>query len=583
MSIPYVSTICMTQAVVPEYDKDEGDLVMSHRMWRNRQRDDPTTVQFVTAVTKKVKPDIDTLSQEGKLLLKEWAKLVISRGVLYRLIKIHDEDLYQLVLPPKFREVAIHSSHNDMGHPGKDRTLSILRERCYWPKMSKHIDTWIEQCDRCVKAKSPTNVRAPLVGIVTSEPLELLCMDYLSLETSKGGYHSVLVITDHFTKFSLAVPTKNQTAKTTAHVLYHDFIVHYGIPKILHSDQGQCFESEVIKELCILTGIGKSRKTPFRPSGNGCCERMNRSLISMLSTLEPDKKADWKTHIDSLVHSYNCTRHETTGYTPYQLLFGRRPRLALDVVLGLVTEHESREYDEYIGHLKSSLDKAYQIAQGKAAKSRSHQKSQYDKSARASSLEEGDRILVKILAFDGRHKLSDKWEDKPYVVLKKPNPDVPVYDVQREDGVGRVRTLHRNHLLPIGELPIMNVPVIPDIPEPEDENLTHGDDDTEDVIVNIYKQEQPPEQVPYTKPDETIPVVLAKTEESRPVEPDVRPKTIKPIPKPRRSTRQRKRPAWMDSGQYVFSQTHKIWKNSMILNLVEQGVLELDDATSMFT
>ena len=58
-----------------------------------------------------------------------------------------------------------------------------------------------------------------------------------------------------------------------------------------------------------------------------------------------------------------------------------------------------------------------------------------------------------------------------------------MYDVQREDGVGRVRTLHRNHLLPIGELPIMNVPVIPDIPEPEDENLTHGDDDTEDVIV----------------------------------------------------------------------------------------------------
>ena len=211
---------------------------------------------------------------------------------------------------------------------------------------------------------------------------------------------------------------KNQTAKTTAHVLYHDFIVHCGIPKILHSDQGQCFESEVIKELCILTGIGKSRTTPFRPSGNGCCERMNRSLISMLSTLEPDKKADWKTHIDSLVHSYNCTRHETIGYTPYHYFLGRRPRLALDVVLGLVTEHESREYDEYIGHLKSSLDKAYQIAQGKAAKSRSHPKSQYDKSARASS-QEGDRILVKILAFDGRHKLSDKWEDKPYVVLKK--------------------------------------------------------------------------------------------------------------------------------------------------------------------
>ena len=168
--------------------------------------------------------------------------------------------------------------------------------------LCKHIDTWIEQCERCVKAKSPTNARAPLVGIVTSEPLELLCMDYLSLETSTGGYHSVLVITDHFTKFSIAVPTTNQMANTTAHVLYHDFIVHYGIPKILYSDQGQCFESEVIKELCIFTGIGKSRTTPFRPSGNGCCERMNRSLISILSTLEPDNKGRLEN-----THSYNCT------------------------------------------------------------------------------------------------------------------------------------------------------------------------------------------------------------------------------------------------------------------------------------
>jgi hypothetical protein len=67
--------------------------------------------------------------------------------------------------------------------------------------------------------------------------------------------------------------------------------------------------------------------------GNGLCERYNRSLLNMLGTLEPIEKEDWKSHIAPLVHAYNCIKHETTGYSPYYLIFGRKPRLALDVLL----------------------------------------------------------------------------------------------------------------------------------------------------------------------------------------------------------------------------------------------------------
>ena len=95
-------------------------------------------------------------------------------------------------------------------------------------------------------SKVTYNNRAPLVNIVTTYPLELVCMDYLTLEPAKG-VGNVLVITDHFTKYALATATKNQTARTTAEAFYDNFITNYGIPARIHSDQGATFESEIIK------------------------------------------------------------------------------------------------------------------------------------------------------------------------------------------------------------------------------------------------------------------------------------------------------------------------------------------------
>ena len=158
--------------------------------------------------------------------------------------------------------------------------MHILRDRFYWPRVSADLDAWVNACDRCLKRKSPTNNRAPLVSITTQQPLELVAMDLLTLEMSKGGFQNILVITDHFTKYAVAVPTKNQTAKTTADALFYNFIVHYGLPLRLHSDQGANYESKIIHELCQMSGISKSRTTPYHQSGNGLTERMQPMLRS---------------------------------------------------------------------------------------------------------------------------------------------------------------------------------------------------------------------------------------------------------------------------------------------------------------
>ena len=124
--------------------------------------------------------------------------------------------------------------------------------------MADDVKTKVQTCPACVRRKTTPNQRAPLVSIETTQPMALVSIDYLTLEPSQGGIENIFVITDHFRRLSQAVPTPNQTAKTTAKALY-EFFLDFSFPGQLHSDQGRNFESQTIKELCCtFGGIKKS-------------------------------------------------------------------------------------------------------------------------------------------------------------------------------------------------------------------------------------------------------------------------------------------------------------------------------------
>ena len=197
------------------------------------------------------------------------------------------------------------------------------------------MDRHIASCDRRIKRKSPDPPRAPMVPILAREPIELLAIDFLSLEKGKGGFEHVLVVTDSFTKYSWAFRTRNQQASTVAKLLWVKILVNFSFPQRLHSDQGRDFESRIIKDLCKVAGIEKTRTTPYHPQGNGQTEWFNQTLLGMLGTLDADKKNDWPEYVLPLVHAYNYTRHLSTGYPPYFLMFGCTPRLPIDVSLGV--------------------------------------------------------------------------------------------------------------------------------------------------------------------------------------------------------------------------------------------------------
>jgi transposase InsO family protein len=378
-------------------------------------------------------------------------KLEMIGDILYK-TSFHDgEKICQLVLPETFREVALQGIHDDTGHPGKDKTLWLARQRYYWPGMEKDVQTKVNSCSRCILSKTPVRPAAELVPITTTRPMELVCIDFLSLEQSKGGYENILVITDHFTRFAHAIPCKNQTAQTTAKALYENFFLHYSFPEKLHSDQGRNFESKVIRKLCKMLGIQKTRTTPYHPMGNGSAERFNKTLIRMLSTLDEDKKSDWKSHVSPLVQAYNATRNDSTGYTPHYLMFGWHPRLPIDVFFGMDPNCRDGDHHTYVSKLKNRMSSAFATASAEAKRIAEKNKSRYDEHVRFSRIDVGDKVLVRKVGIQGKHKLADKWESEIYTVHSIPDPDIPVFKVKGTKG--NFRTLHRNMLLPFNHVP----------------------------------------------------------------------------------------------------------------------------------
>jgi transposase InsO family protein len=221
-------------------------------------------------------------------------------------------------------------------------------------------------------------------------------MDFLSIEDGKGGVGNILVITDHFTKYAQAYPTTNQTAHSTAKVLFENVVLHYGFPEQLHSDQGRNFESNVIQNLCKLANVKKSRTTPYHPMGNGITERFNRTLLGMLRSLSEDEKKKWKNYLQPLVHAYNCSKHSTTGYSPFYLMFGRKPRLAIDVIFGIYSgQDKTTSHSGYVASLKERLRKAYEMVSSAIKDTGERHKKLYDSRIRGVTIEVGDHVLAK--------------------------------------------------------------------------------------------------------------------------------------------------------------------------------------------
>ena len=415
----------------------------------NLQANDVTISRLMCYRTKNRKPDRSERVEESALallLIKQWNNIVNRDGILYRTITTpNGDDVQQLLLPECLKQTVIRGLHDDAGHQGLERTESLIRARCYWPGMHDDIKQWIIKCHRCTVAKFPhCKVRTPLGRLMASNPFEVLAIDFTMLEPTSDGRENVLVMTDVFTKYTVAVATRNQKADTVAKLLVTEWFNRYGIPMRIHSDLGRNFESTVIKSLCRLYGIQKSATTPYHPAGNGIVERFNRTLHGLLRTLSASKKRRWAEYLAKVVHAYNVTPHASTGYSPHYLLFGRESRMPVDLLLGCDNEPPRVDAD-WVQHHQHRLREAHKMARIHLTQHADERKEIYDRHALDLPLAVGERVYVRNRQVRGRNKIQDVWDGTVYRVVSRQGLN-HVYIVEPEDGRGAAKTINRTDI-----------------------------------------------------------------------------------------------------------------------------------------
>lgn len=456
-SLPQVMTT--GQGALPAFSLDE---------LRHSQELDPVIKEVLPFVDRRKPPsrrERSGLNARTLTLLKQWDRLRVQEGVLYRVTKdpLSRQRRSQFVLPSSLKEKALSGVHDLAGHQGQARTLHLTRQRFFWSRMESDVKEYVKCCQRCILAKTPEpSARAPLESIRTSAPMELVCIDFWSAEDSKQRSVDVLVITDHFTKLAHAFPCPNQTAKQVAKKLWDHVFCVYGFPERIHSDQGANFVGKLVAELLSLAGITKSQTTAYHPMGNGGTERFNRTLGNMLRALPLGVKQHWPQQIQSLTFAYNATIHETTGYAPFYLMYGRVPRLPVDLVFKQVLKDPIMvDHKTYAKTLMSHLNEAARIAQQHAGKEQQRQAKGYNKRVRGAYLNVGDRVLLANKTERGKRKLADKWEPTMYSIIAR-NPHTHIYKIA--DGGGKTKVVHRNLMLDVSFLPLQE-PTIKQSPQ----------------------------------------------------------------------------------------------------------------------
>ena len=335
-----------------------------------------TDVEITTMITllkacPKKKPTPKQISHHGpkfKSLWTKWGDLRIRDEVLF--LKWNNRigrTVMRYVVPESLRHSFFKALHAaPLGaHQGINRTLLLLQQRYFWPDMLSDIKLWCSQCHTCMKTKRlPINLKAPLQQQISGAPFERVAVDLMGpFERTKNDNLYIAVFQDYFTKWVIAEPLKDKTAMGVADLFYTKWIALYGCPLVLHSDRGGEFKAEIISRLCDVLRVTKTYTSPYRPESDGMLERSNRTLQAMLRAFVNEARDDWDDHLPAVTCAYRSTPHDSTGVSPFKMVFGHEMTLPIDLQHDVGTRTRIPKCPvEYVEWLKQTLYLGHDVA-----------------------------------------------------------------------------------------------------------------------------------------------------------------------------------------------------------------------------
>jgi len=274
------------------------------------------------------------------------------------------------VCPVGLRSTVIWSTH-ELLHGGVARTCGRIRLNWWWPGMRSEVRRTVRTCGVCQAAKhgrmTPVGHRQRLQA---GRPWQVVSVDLVGpFNRTSRGNSVILVLADHFTRWRDALPLSDGTAESVARALDDRVFSYFGLPERIHTDQGSQFEGNLMKELCKIWGVNKSRTTPYHPQGNGMVERGNKDLgDSLRSLLLGGCHLDWDLLLPHIMRGIRAHPHTVVGETPNYLMLGREVRLPDQLVFGggtLTLDDEPLPRERYAVALTERMEAAHQFLRDK--------------------------------------------------------------------------------------------------------------------------------------------------------------------------------------------------------------------------
>jgi hypothetical protein len=375
---------------------------------------------------------------------------IVSRdGVLYRSVylKGHQDRIEQLVVPKEFRGSVLKVAHDIplAGHMGRKKTLNRIVQRFFWPGIRRDVIEYCRSCEACQKtSKYKTKFRAPMMSLpVIDAPFERIAMDIVGpLERSKSGNKYVLVICDYATRYPEAIPLRSIEAKKIADELIKLFS-RVGIPKEILTDQGSNFTSKLLSQIYQLLQIKGLTTSPYHPQTDGLVERFNGTLKSMIRKFIDEEPGNWDKLLPYLLFAYREVPQESTGFSPFELLYGWRVRGPLDVMkeMWTVSVTGSQSVVSHVVKMRDRIASMTDLVRENLEGAQKKQKEWYDKRASVREFSPGDEVLL--LLPSSSNSLEAKWQG-PYKVKRKVGQ--VDYEIEMNDRRKKTNVFHINLL-----------------------------------------------------------------------------------------------------------------------------------------
>jgi hypothetical protein len=217
------------------------------------------------------------------------------------------------------------------------------------------------------------------------------------------------------------VPLKRIDAETIAEKMFHRWISIFGAPKIIHSDRGANFESEVFKQQCELMNIKKTKTSPYYPQSDGLVERLFRTIKPLISATVRSHHISWCESLPFVEMGLRCSMQSTIGFSPFEVLFGKKMRLPMMWQYPSISQYSRlRSSSSYIEDLQDRLEHIRDEVLKHMGPAIQRQADYYNRNRTNTIIHIGDSVLVKVQGKSPGKFPRDKFEG-PYRVIKRNN------------------------------------------------------------------------------------------------------------------------------------------------------------------